>query len=353
MIFSKEEALLILDLNRISLVTEKEGQVLEIPDYVVKDKTIIDEERFHFLVRDFLRKFLKNGTAVYIVLAESLTIKEEIRARNSDELSIQLENILKTLPYGVSDTEKIITPIAKEIFRVIFSETKIYKNIVAICRESMLNPKGVYPWVSLGYTLEQKIEPQAMRFVIKNLKGENRNTDFTLSDRKEVVFSSSKSRISLIILGVVVFLAISGGVFAFIKRPASERIEEQPSTLAVTEKVASPSSIPSEASSASEKKDYANKEDLRFLIENGTGVAGQGANVKTDLEGDGFTSIDAKNYENYDQVKTQVLFSKSVSPEDQEAIVALLKKRFAEVEVSKELPADNFEIEIITGGEEL
>lgn len=353
MIFNKEEALLIIDLNSISLVTEKEGQFLEIPDYVVKDKTIIDEERFHFLVRDFLKKFLKNGTDVYIVLAENLTIKEELRARNSDELSIQIENILKTLPYGASDTEKVITPIAKEIFRVIFSETKIYKNIIAICLEIMLNPKGVYPWVSLGYTLDQKIEPQAMHFVIKNLKGENKNTDFMLSDRKEVVFASSKSRIPLIVLGIVIFLSLAGGVFALINKTPVKKTEDKPLVPAVTETIASPSSTLAEATSSSEKIDYAKKEELRVLIENGTGVVGQGANVKADLEGAGFTSIDTKNYENYDQVKTQVLFSKSVSPDDQESVLALLKKRFAEVEISKELPAENFEIEIITGGEEL
>jgi len=206
MIFSKEEALLIIDLKTISLVTEKEGQVLEIPDYVVKDKTIIDEERFHFLVRDFLKKYLKQGTDLYIVLSENLTIKEDVWARNSDELSIQLENILKNLSYKAPETEKVIIPVAKEIFKVIITKTEVFRNIVAICHEIMLNPRGVFPWVSLHYNLDQKIEPQAIHFVIKNLKSDHRNTDFMLSDRKEVVFASSKNRVFLMGFGVFFIL---------------------------------------------------------------------------------------------------------------------------------------------------
>ncbi|PIS21597.1 hypothetical protein COY33_01015 [candidate division WWE3 bacterium CG_4_10_14_0_2_um_filter_42_7] len=353
MIFSKEEALLIIDLKTISLVTEKEGQVLEIPDYVVKDKTIIDEERFHFLVRDFLKKYLKQGTDLYIVLSENLTIKEDVWARNSDELSIQLENILKNLSYKAPETEKVIIPVAKEIFKVIITKTEVFRNIVAICHEIMLNPRGVFPWVSLHYNLDQKIEPQAIHFVIKNLKSDHRNTDFMLSDRKEVVFASSKNRVFLMGFGVFFILLIGGGVLILVKKAPPKKTEDKPTAPAVIENIASPSSTLSEASSSSDESVFVKKEELRVLIENGTGVVGQSASVKSDFEGDGFTSIDAKNYDDFDQTTTVVFFSKVVSPEDKKSAVAVLEKRFSEVVVSDEFPKENFEVEIITGGGEL
>jgi len=247
----------------------------------------------------------------------------------------------------------VIIPVAKEIFKVIITKTEVFRNIVAICHEIMLNPRGVFPWVSLHYNLDQKIEPQAIHFVIKNLKSDHRNTDFMLSDRKEVVFASSKNRVFLMGFGVFFILLIGGGVLILVKKAPPKKTEDKPTAPAVIENIASPSSTLSEASSSSDESVFVKKEELRVLIENGTGVVGQSASVKSDFEGDGFTSIDAKNYDDFDQTTTVVFFSKVVSPEDKKSAVAVLEKRFSEVVVSDEFPKENFEVEIITGGGEL
>jgi len=174
-----------------------------------------------------------------------------------------------------------------------------------------------------------------------------------LSDRKEVVFASSKNRVFLMGFGVFFILLIGGGVLILVKKAPPKKTEDKPTAPAVIENIASPSSTLSEASSSSDESVFVKKEELRVLIENGTGVVGQSASVKSDFEGDGFTSIDAKNYDDFDQTTTVVFFSKVVSPEDKKSAVAVLEKRFSEVVVSDEFPKENFEVEIITGGGEL
>ena len=91
------------------------------------------------------------------------------------------------------------------------------------------------------------------------------------------------------------------------------------------------------------------KSEVKMKVLNGTGVSGEAAFLKKELNKLGYSQIEIGNAESKDYTETEVLYSRTVDSRVKDEINAFLEKTYAKVSPKTSISLDELQVQIIIG----
>lgn len=304
-------------------------------------------------------KLGKEKAKAVIILSEEIVFSK-VLPQDTKDLSSQVEVFINEIPIEPDKVAKIYFPTEKGLM-LAATNRETYQTVASALEKLGWQIPAVVPsliWGDLGTTLDSdKIKqifeqsnllkdynfldpPDFTSLLAKSEPEEGQEAEKITkagdNNPPEVKKRSSSKIIWWITLGVALVLIFVLAVTLreeFVKPPAKKA--------AVLVEVFSPTPTVSPAPVVE-----ISKEELKVEILNGTGIAGQAAEVKKIMEGVGFVTIEMGNAQEK-VTEAIVIFSKNVSEDIQAEVLEKLEKTFTKVWTrTKEMEVD---IQITTG----
>ncbi len=327
------------------------------PQVLLEDQHVVDLDAFTtFLIKE-LDTLAKKISPVIVILGTGILFQSFVTKK--EEVTIGQDTLRSTLPFPqeyVSE-KTILTP--TKIY--LLATHKLYMQaLINACREIGIELQSVLPLTL--FSDEEKVEKlkkpdvkailskkklhavgnflevvpvtpvEELERVQEGAVGES----FTGSYRKVTAWNVSRL---LIILGFLIVLTILMGGLLYVQYLHVSGLSKQAESTVVPTQIPTPTTIAEE--------DPAN---LKVVVINGTGIAGQAGRVKDLLFEAGYTDATTENSETKDSQKTEIVFSSKVSEKQQSEIKELLLKTFTAVTSKIDTEADK-DIQITTGEE--
>lgn len=152
-----------------------------------------------------------------------------------------------------------------------------------------------------------------------------------------------KGRKIFILLLIVILLGGGGvGVWYLLQEPGVEE-EIVNDTGLTTPEFQEPTEVPTPTLKP------VNKEEVRFQVQNGTGIPKEAGFLKEKIEELGYSEIEVANADEQDYVRTEVTFSKSLPDTIVNEVKEKLEEIYADVRSSTSSTLEEFDVVITTG----
>ena len=167
----------------------------------------------------------------------------------------------------------------------------------------------------------------------ENTSEEKPNKDVSFPRRKEK--KGPKKGLKILVIVIVIFIA--GAAYYLLSKPSIDREVEVTPTPA-REVSPTPTLVVEEIV----------RGEVAINILNGTGISGAAGDLRDELEGLGYSSIEVGNTQSQDYESTEVTFGSTVPSAVKDEITDSLNGIYKEVEVSSS-SLDGVDVEIVTG----
>lgn len=167
----------------------------------------------------------------------------------------------------------------------------------------------------------------------ENASEEKPNKDVSFPRRKEE--KGSKKGLKILVIVIVIFIA--GAAYYLLTEPAIDR------EVAVT-----PTPVREISPAPTLMVEEIVRDEMAINILNGTGISGAAGDLRGELEGLGYSNVEAGNAKSQDYESTEVTFDSTVPSAVRDEITDLLNSIYKDVEVSSS-SLDGVDVEIVTG----
>lgn len=263
-------------------------------------------------------KIIKTESKTYLLATHKLFYQGVIKACEKSGITI-----MAVLPLSLFSDEEIISTIDKKIIHLVLTKEELYERGDFLVEEQEVS--------SAIEKTDQEVLPEEI------VDGEKEIDSLLPHVSYKSVQAWNTTRLVLVLGFLIALTVILGGlIYLQLNRFQSSGQVAKQAPVSVT--TPSPSEVPKEIS----------KSELKVVIENGTGTAGQAGEVKALFEELDYTIIETSNAELSDHEKTEVVFSSKVSKLQQQEIKDLLLENFTAV-TSNIDPTAVADIVVITG----
>ena len=321
---------------------------IEFPSKVYSDLKILDREKFKELVVELLaRTNLRKQKAILALGESAVFVKSGDVTEDSDE-EVLIEQFENAIPFEAGKVGKL--EIHDGALKLIGANREVYETIIEASKIFEWSIKAVVPVSAFGTTeRETTLTPDEVASLLGGAK-EIKEADLLAGGevKRDELFGPKKTlKIQYKLLFLVVLIAMLLGALFFARSFFNNlktfgKHSDNFSLQSINIPSSSPSVSPSPASSSAQEK-----KDIKVEVLNGTGISGQAAQVKTLLEGLGYTNITLGNSQTITQdtlLETTASFSGTLKDE----ITNSLKKDFSSVKL-KDLQDQSFDVLIVTG----
>lgn len=327
------------------------------PQELLEDQHVVDLDAFTtFLIKE-LDPFVKKISPVIVILGSGILFQSFVTKK--EEVTIAQDTLRSTLPFPQEYVSEKTISTPTKIY--LLATHRLYMQaLINACREIRIELQSVLPLTL--FSDEEKIEklkkPDVKAILSKKklhaignfleivpvtpvensrqISEEIVDQSLTGSYRKVTAWNVSRL---LIILGFLIVLTVLMGGLLYVQYLHVSGLSKQVESTVVPTQIPTPTAIVGE--------DPAN---LKVVVMNGTGIAGQAGRVKDLLSEAGYTNVITENSETKDYQKTEIIFSSKVSEKQQSEIKELLLKTFTAVTSKTDTKADK-DIQITTGEE--
>lgn len=342
---SRYPAAIYIQKKALDFYVEGNQKHLEFPADTVLDGDIINPAKYEKLIEDFITaENIKKQPAI-LVLAEEILFEKTIPSEDIKLLDERLADFAGMVPV---ESEKLSKKSVKsENNTHLFVVNKqIFEKLTVILNESGFEVLAVVPLAL--YSSEDALDEGLVKKIYKDkelLKNSNFLNDSSTNDNTS---SSKKDLFIIAFLLVVIF--ILGFILAsiYLKLPLPFLSKETKS--AVAPKISStPVSTASATLKISSQSAVLETDQIKAMVLNGTGIAGQAAKIKDLLITLGILKIETDNVEGVSVKETAVIFSPLISSDLRKKITALLEENFDSVTVQSNSASESADILITTG----
>ncbi|MBI4038380.1 LytR C-terminal domain-containing protein [Candidatus Daviesbacteria bacterium] len=340
MFFGSINCLLYLRKDRIELfLGSKKAQVL-FPASLVQNIEILDPASFKQLVHEFLSQLELKNKKILVVLSEELFFQTIIAGSDDEQPEVRASQFISSVPFDpakiafkkiTSGNQIRLIAANKDFFRP-FGSTETSWKILAVVPISIFQDSEDIG-NELDVNMVRKIMTKKPLIKAGNL----------LSPEEEVI---SKSWLSKNYLTLLILVILSSILLAFI-------VFSDMDYFAKNENVQKPTNLPKESSTSAEQEESSasakESDQIRIQIFNGSGIVGQAAKLKNELNSLGYNNIEIGDAVGAGATKTIAVFSSQVSAGDREQILEKLKTIFETVEAQEGPEKDEFDAIITTG----
>lgn len=351
--------------SSITMLSKKtSAQKIDIANTFVKNQEVIDPQNYQKYLVQFLTKTQINNFNAIIFISDELLYEKKLEPaanpsleliKYKDELPFNTQNI--DVLFVESKTGNLLLAVNNALYLpLVKSAEEVQGKITAVLpakyfqlAESSLAAQSadkIYHEVEsspnskkLNFILSKSLTVPSIPADAKNqpspqvLKDDEQNNTF-----RYMIFTT----FAILLVGAVVLLVSKKDILLQkVRKPTQEQITAQNNPQ------------PTTVTTQSKDNDITlQKEDITITVENGTGVEGQAAKVKSTLENLGYTNVETANTKVTNANVTTVIFAQNVSIDLKAEIEVELTKLFEEVnsEVSQESDSS---IHITTGQEKI
>lgn len=344
--------LILLKKDRLLLSHGKISKELIYTPGLVQNLEVLDVSAFEKFITQFLTQTGLKKEKVLIVLSDEIVFQKTIPIISGEQMEKMVQDFLGSIPFNPQKVS--FKKIANESEMIVFSVNKdFYRSLQTVLENMGFVVSAVVP-ISVfkeRLTIEDEVLSPSLVRKILSKKDLIKASDFLSNVEGQIkpsIFHKSFSLIYLVIFVVLLISAVSflGAKFFDKDKKVGESVKSKKlpeATLSALKKEST--SSPKEATESAKLK----KEEITMQILNGSGIEGQAAALKDDLEGLGFTNIETGNAIGTLTKDTTVIFSSKVLSDDQDQILTQLEETFESVSSQKETDRAEFDVIITTG----
>lgn len=351
------KTILYLTDKNLLIQTEKSlVKSITFPQAILEDQHVVDLDAFTtFLIKE-LDTLAKKISPVIVILGTGILFQSFVTKK--EEVTIAQDALRSALPFPQEFVSEKTISTPTKIY--LLATHKLYMQaLINACREIGIELQSVLPLTL--FSDEEKVEKlkeSDVKAILSKKKlhavgnflevvpvipveeleqvPEGAGESLTGSYRKVTAWNVSRL---LIILGFLIVLTILMGGLIYVQYLHVSGLSKQAESTVVPTQIPTPTTIAEE-----------DPVNLKVVVINGTGIAGQAGRVKDLLFEAGYTDATTENSETKDSQKTEIVFSLKVSEKQQSEIKELLLKTFAAVTSKIDTAADK-DIQITTGEE--
>ncbi|MBI2337945.1 LytR C-terminal domain-containing protein [Candidatus Daviesbacteria bacterium] len=352
--FNKNPALIYIQKNALDIYIGGEEKHLEFPPDTVSDSDILDLEKYQKLIEDFiLSEKIKKQKAI-LVLSGEIVYQKVVPLIDKKILDERMADFASMIPIEHEKLFKKSIEIEDNI--QLFAVNKnLFEKIIEILEKLKFEVLAVVPLHV--YSSDNSIDQDLIKKVYSDQKLLKSSNFISGSFSPEDNSQNNKNLVVMISLSVIIFVLGFTLVSIYFKLPIpflnkAARLEKivlknLPST--GTESAELKSSTESAESKISTSSAVLDKDQLKVMVLNGTGIVGQAGKIKELLVKMGFTKIETDNAEGAKADNTIVVFSAAVGEDLREEVVDLLDENFDSVSTQDNADSDSADILITTG----
>lgn len=279
---------------------------------------------------DLFEKTIKTNLGIETFATSEAMCREISKVLAENDISCKY--VVALMALGEFEDSNMTTPLAKQLFNSddLLKESDFLTEKGEERKEASTEVKTTKVSEVEDKPEEQKVEKEVEKVEEPSVEEVVEQVANSGAGNK-LIFGLAAALILIVVAGLAVYFDKVNIPLGFLRK--EEAVEEIPV-----------------ASELPEVKEVA-KGELKAMVLNGSGVAGQAGRVKTSLEELGLVNVEVGNADSQESVDTVVEFSSAVSQADGQEVLEALKADFANV-VSKEVSEfPDFDVQITTGEE--
>lgn len=344
-LFNKYPSAIYIRKKSLEFFVGENRKSLEFPEDTISSTDIVSPTKYEELIEEFITRNNLQKQKVLLILSEEVLFDKTFPSEDLKILDGKINEFLNMIPIEPEKIAKKTIESDKGIYFFAVNKS-LFETLVEILERLEIEVLAVVPLTTfsteniLNIDIIKKIFDDRSLLNEANLLSVNPNFDNYSSVKK--------------ILSFLVFLILIGGVLVYLLKndylkfsvpflsensnSVKETTQPIPTTVntTVTPSVASPSGILS-------------RDQLKALVLNGTGIAGQAAKIKNILLELGLSKVETGNVEGPSVQVTTIAFSEKVATDLQEQIISLLENNFVSVSAENKISSPSADIVITTG----
>lgn len=342
--FNSYPASVYIKKKSLEFIVGNNRKSLEFPDDVTSNADIINPEKYEKLVEEFITTNNLKKQKVLLVLADEIIFDKTFPNEDLKILDDKINDFLDMVPI---DPGKIAQKNIKSDKGIYFFAVNkdLFEKLVEVMERSGVEVLAAVPLTAFSEEKDLSVEIIKKIFDNKNLINESN----LLSENPDLDSNSSVKK--FLFFAVFLISAVSVGIYLFTNNYFKFSLPFFTQNLnQVQENIqANPTPTESAKEEIASSSGFLDADQLKALVLNGTGIAGQAAKVKNVLEELGLSNIETGNVEGPSVKETTVAFSKNVSEDLQTQIISSLENDFASVSAKNKVASPSTDIVITTG----
>jgi hypothetical protein len=314
------KALLIISRDKVKFVATNTAKEINHDLEAFKNLEVINADLFRASIRNFLSGSSAKPLDVFLILDNDVIFSKEYKVANAQELKSQEELFISEVP--ISPGAKLTKTYDRDHKAV---TTVVNRDIINNAQQALTDLKwnlsGVFP--SDIITSTHRLTDLA---IVADLKPE-----YSLLAVKRPKRRPPSKKLLLLIFGLLFVGAVLYALSQYYlnRQTPSQSTPKDANTVTDTTTTTETSQS---SKSAEPKVESLPRNKLTIEIQNGSGVVGLAARIKTALEESKFTSISTRNAPQPNVSNTQVTFTGNVSSEDRAEIIKILQQDFKDID---------------------
>lgn len=352
--FSKSPAVIYIQKSSLDFHINGEEKHLEFPPDTVSDSDIINFEKYQKLIEDLISAEKIKKQKVILLLSGEIIYQKAVPEIDKKILDERIADFTGIIPI---EREKLFR---KSIelegnIQILAINKNLFEKIIEILERLKFEVLAVVPLTA--YSPDNSIDQGLLKKVYTDQKMLKIVNFLSNSSSANETSPGSKNFTIMVFLSVVIFISGFILVSIYFKLPIpfidkekgllKTPLKNLPST--GTDSARLKDSTESAGLKTSTQSGVLDKEKLKVMILNGTGIAGQAGKIKNLLIEQGFSKIETDNAEGAQAENTVVAFSTAVSEDLRENIVNLLEGSFDQVSSQDNSASPSADILITTG----
>jgi len=361
--FSNNLKILLLTRSSIQLyLDDNQPAKLEYSGAEVKDLEIVDAKKLEVSINELIDKSQITKANLVMVLADDLLFSKKILTIGNEAQQQELQTFLDEVPFDKNNISTITVENLGKKFAVA-ANSALFKQIENLFNAKNLKIKFIVPVTTFNITIKNNIlSPDDIKNILSDnkklnnsnfqnshLSSDNGDNEIQQSDQASIRDRIFNKQYMMAALGIGLLLFASTLIlysFGILKNPLSQNDKKSQITQIVDDKVNE-----QEATSEADDNSYLDKNDIKVLVLNGSGIAGQASKVQALVEDLDYLVVDAGNATITGGESTTINYSKSVSPEQKNELEETLEETFENVISQDKIVNPDYDILITTGTE--
>ncbi len=344
--FNSNPGAIYIQKKSLNFYINGEEKRLNFPDNIISNGDIINPIKYEKLIGDFIIAENIKKQQIMLILAEEILFEKTILATDLKISNDSMDSFINMIPI---EQEKLIKKTIQlndnsHLFAV---NRQLFEKIVEILVKFNFEVLAVVPLTI--YSSDSELNENLIAKIYKD-KQFLKETNFLNDTESHDNPSSGRGILTVVVLLIIIIIILSflliNNYFKFslpFLTKDTKFTQVSPQTLPILISTESASPVTSSQSAT------LGNDQLKVVVLNGTGIAGQASKIKNLLTVLGLLKINTDNAKEGRVENTVVVFSEAVTDELQNKITTLLENNFESVSVKKNTGSQSTDILITTG----